>query len=110
MLKLLALSYQLAHILQYKHNVQIILWFSNIALHKSTWQSPGWMPSHLAVDGDNTTNYGAGSCTHTGVMIPNPTWAVDLGHRYQVFNDNITNRGDSCGMYSNYLKDIYYPY
>ncbi len=71
---------------------------TNIALGKSTWQSPGFAHSNKAVDGNINSNYGAGSCTHTANDISNPIWVVDLGHRYQVSSVKITNRGDCCGM------------
>ncbi len=71
---------------------------TNIALGKSTWQSPGLADSSKAVDGNSDSNYGAGSCTHTDVNIPKRNWAVNLGRRYHLSSVKITNRGDCCGM------------
>ena len=52
----------------------------NIALDKPTFQSSeldSGGESFRAVDGDESTVYGNGSCTHTRAEV-NPWWAVDL--------------------------------
>ncbi|GMH44734.1 hypothetical protein BSKO_12686 [Bryopsis sp. KO-2023] len=48
-----------------------------------------------AVDGNRNSVYGAGSCTHTSLMVK-PWWEVDLGRSYKLTKVVITNRGDCC--------------
>ena len=71
-----------------------------ISRGKDTKQSTtrGDSKSSLAVDGNNNSNYFAGSCTHTEDHLPIPAWwRVDLGQRAMIYNVMITNRGDCCG-------------
>ena len=65
----------------------------NLALGKPTFQSStGWRgDSSKAVDGDRTTAFGNGLCTHT-VFAPTPWWAVDLQQQYLVHRVDLTNR------------------
>ncbi|GMH42299.1 hypothetical protein BSKO_10218 [Bryopsis sp. KO-2023] len=60
-------------------------------------------PSSRAVDGNLDTNYGGGSCTHTGLgsnhqqeRTDNPWWTVDLGGKNQITKVWVTNRKDCC--------------
>ncbi|GMH42282.1 hypothetical protein BSKO_10201 [Bryopsis sp. KO-2023] len=60
-------------------------------------------PSSRAVDGNLDTNYGGGSCTHTGLgsnrrqeRTDNPWWTVDLGGKRQITKVLVTNRKDCC--------------
>ena len=72
----------------------------NIALGKPTFQSSIEYngDSSKAVDGDRTTNFQAGSCTHT-LSGKRAWWAVDLEQRYLISRVGITNRGDCCGEF-----------
>eukprot|EP00662_Eupelagonemidae_sp_cell21_P057995 gene57995-biopygen97614 len=51
--------------------------------------------SGRAVDGDATTFWRDGSCTHTEGQT-DPWWRVDLGAQHNVCTVRITNRADSC--------------
>ncbi|GMH42306.1 hypothetical protein BSKO_10225 [Bryopsis sp. KO-2023] len=72
---------------------------------KRTFQSStaGGGLSDRAVDGNLDTNYGGGSCTHTGLgsnsqqeRTDNPWWTVDLGGKRQITKVWVTNRKDCC--------------
>ena len=65
----------------------------NLALGKPTFQSSTTWDgdSSKAVDGDRTTVFGQGSCTHTATE-QTPWWAVDLQQRYLVHRVDLTNR------------------
>ena len=85
-----------------------ILVSSNLALNKPAWQSStdpysdyyGFEPvAGFAVDGDRSSMYYTGSCTHTNDE-PNPWWTVDLEGEYVVREVVITNRGNCCGKIS----------
>jgi hypothetical protein len=72
----------------------------NLALRQPTWQisTQGTSVSSLAVDGNNDTLSGHGSCIHTEYDVNKaPWWAVDLGRAYVVGRVYVTNRGDCCG-------------
>jgi len=49
-----------------------------------------------AIDGNEDTNYGGGSCTHTGGE-DNPWWEVNLGRRHKIEAVWIANRGEGLG-------------
>ncbi|XP_035276897.1 fucolectin-6-like [Anguilla anguilla] len=49
-----------------------------------------------AIDGNQDSFFGHGSCTHTSGGA-NPWWRVDLLQEYQITSVTITNRGDCCG-------------
>ncbi|XP_051520444.1 uncharacterized protein LOC127421437 [Myxocyprinus asiaticus] len=69
--------------------------FGAIAVQSSLYDNIG---SPLkAVDGNKTTSYYMGSCTHTQ-MTDNPWWRVDLGGVYSISRVTITNRGDCCSQ------------
>ncbi|XP_035686749.1 uncharacterized protein LOC118422970 [Branchiostoma floridae] len=75
----------------------------NLALGKRTKQSSFWDAgySQNAVDGDRSTNWYSGSCTHTEASLrdnvwdvgtTNPWWYVDLGSSYPIGKVVIVNR------------------
>ncbi|XP_073714485.1 fucolectin [Misgurnus anguillicaudatus] len=70
----------------------------NLALGANAVQSSTYnelADANHAVDGNRESNYGRGSCTHTGVE-DNPWWRVDLKGIYSINKVIITNRGDCC--------------
>ncbi|XP_065054722.1 fucolectin-4-like [Rhopilema esculentum] len=69
----------------------------NIALGKDASQSTSRLDgiASNAVDGIDTTNYNAGSCTHTLDIAPD-WWRVDFGKNAVVHSVKITNRGECC--------------
>ncbi|KAL0977961.1 hypothetical protein UPYG_G00163900 [Umbra pygmaea] len=68
----------------------------NLALNGLVAQSShGSENAHKAVDGDRSSNYFFGSCTHTD-KDTNPWWRVDLRDVYRVRRVSLTNRGDCC--------------
>ena len=73
----------------------------NLALGKPTKQSTTdkYGVSSKAVDGNNNTDYGVRSCTHTAPTKGN-WWQVDLGSVYEIRDVVITNRADCCGKYN----------
>jgi hypothetical protein len=71
----------------------------NLALGQPTWQSTTLeaFTSDEAVDGNKDPNFGQGSCSHTALNDPSPSWlAVDLGKPTDVYGAAVTNRGDCC--------------
>jgi len=70
----------------------------NLAFGKDTDQSSvGYHgPARLAVDGDSTTHYFKGSCTHT-TYTGIAWWRVDLVQVQPVSEVYIVNRGDGWG-------------
>ena len=79
-----------------KFHTCIISAFVNLALKKPAYQSSVSFngTADLAVDGDATKNYFAGSCTHTD-MEQNPWWAVDLQGEYHLTKVKIHERDDA---------------
>uniref|UniRef100_A0A3P9ADP9 Fucolectin tachylectin-4 pentraxin-1 domain-containing protein n=1 Tax=Esox lucius TaxID=8010 RepID=A0A3P9ADP9_ESOLU len=69
----------------------------NLALNGVAAQSSlyGNHKASDAIDGDRTSHYDSGSCTHTQ-KDTNPWWRVDLGDVYRVRTVSLTNRGDCC--------------
>ncbi|XP_073714481.1 uncharacterized protein [Misgurnus anguillicaudatus] len=67
--------------------------FGAKAVQSSTYNELGG--ANHAVDGNRESNYGRGSCTHTGVEN-NPWWRVNLQKIYTINKVIITNRGDCC--------------
>ncbi|XP_033975688.1 myelin-associated glycoprotein-like [Trematomus bernacchii] len=63
---------------------------------KVTQSSVGWngVPER-AIDGNDASIYGKGSCTHTSLQNK-PWWRLDLLKRYTINTVTITNRGDCC--------------
>eukprot|EP00794_Sanderia_malayensis_P014222 gene14222-15705_t len=72
---------------------------SNIARGKQAANAPSYsnIDPRRALDGNLNTNYGNGSCAHTGCCSPMPWWRVDFGQTATVYSMKITNRGDCCG-------------
>eukprot|EP00794_Sanderia_malayensis_P014223 gene14223-15706_t len=73
---------------------------SNIARGKQATDAPNYsynVDPRRAVDGNLNTNYGAGSCSHTGCCLTMPWWRVEFGQTATVYSMKITNRGDCCG-------------
>ncbi|XP_065054823.1 uncharacterized protein LOC135683490 [Rhopilema esculentum] len=70
----------------------------NIALGRNASQSSTWLEgiASKAVDGNDTRNYNAGSCSHTSNTVP-LWWRVDFGKTAVVHSVKVTNRGDCCG-------------
>nr|XP_033497041.1 uncharacterized protein LOC117266161 [Epinephelus lanceolatus] len=70
---------------------------ANIARHgKATQSSVGWNgPPEKAIDGNQASIYGQGSCTHTN-LDRRPWWRLDLLRTYKINTVTITNRGDCC--------------
>ncbi|XP_065055022.1 uncharacterized protein LOC135683639 [Rhopilema esculentum] len=70
----------------------------NIAFGRTASQSSTYSDgiANIAVDGNDATNYKAGSCSHTSNTFPH-WWRVDFGKTAVVHSVKITNRGDCCG-------------
>ncbi|KAJ7999310.1 hypothetical protein DPEC_G00193060 [Dallia pectoralis] len=69
----------------------------NLALNGVAAQSSlyGNRKASDAIDGDRTSHYHSGSCTHTQ-KDTNPWWRVDLKEVYKVSTVSLTNRKDCC--------------
>ncbi|KAJ7999309.1 hypothetical protein DPEC_G00193050 [Dallia pectoralis] len=69
----------------------------NLALNGVAAQSSlyGNRKASDAIDGDRTSHYHSGSCTHTE-KDTNPWWRVDLKEVYKVSTVSLTNRKDCC--------------
>lgn len=52
-------------------------------------------PADRAMDGNDATNWGSSSCTHTANEA-NPWWQVQLGYPMEVAAVQLINRGDCC--------------
>ncbi|XP_033983757.1 fucolectin-like [Trematomus bernacchii] len=63
---------------------------------KVTQSSVGWkgVPER-AIDGNDASIYGKGSCTHTSLQTK-PWWRLDLLKIYKINTVTITNRKDCC--------------
>ena len=78
---------------------------ANVAYLRPTWSYPprpsdGGDNSHKAVDGDTSTSYANGGCSHTGsqeYLAHDPWLVVELDNIYSVYSVDLTNRGDCCG-------------
>lgn len=72
--------------------------YTNVALKKTTKQtSVGWGGvSDRAVDGNDATTWGGGSCTHTTASLAKEYWEVDLGKTYAVDFVEVYGRTDCC--------------
>ena len=72
---------------------------ANLAFQRPTYQRSnldGAIASR-AVDGDNSTDFSHGSCSHTHWGDVDPWWMVDLQQVHRVSTVKVTNRGDCCG-------------
>ncbi|XP_060101276.1 uncharacterized protein LOC132576284 isoform X2 [Heteronotia binoei] len=70
----------------------------NVAIHGNALQSSTFNPLGIAsnaIDGMTTSEFSAGSCTHTDTET-HPWWIVDLKSEYRVIRVSITNREDCC--------------
>ena len=75
----------------------------NLALGQPTWQHspfdiarPHDGHAHRAVDGRRDNLWSEESCSHTGVDVTSPWWAVDLGTSGAAIDHVVVvNRGDS---------------
>ena len=66
------------------------------AYQVSTYGHPSVIAyAHLAVDGNNNTEFLMGSCA-SSYAATDPWWAVDLGVKLHVYGVKFTNRKHTC--------------
>ncbi|XP_053395160.1 CUB and sushi domain-containing protein 3-like [Mercenaria mercenaria] len=83
----------------------------NVALNKPVSQMPGTYrehipyPANLAVDGDNSTDFSTGSCSHTskGNISGSASLTVDLGRKFNITGIVIFNRQDYRERLQNFV-------
>ncbi|XP_041369811.1 uncharacterized protein LOC121383780 [Gigantopelta aegis] len=71
---------------------------TNIAVGKKAFQSSSLGLAESALDGNLSTDFLQGTCSHTAFYDDGiPWWSVDLGDVYNITEIRLTNRGDCCG-------------
>ncbi|XP_074649170.1 uncharacterized protein LOC141904481 [Tubulanus polymorphus] len=70
----------------------------NVALNRPAYQSTTYADAGRAVDGNNNTRFGDGSCSCTKPSRKFIWWMVDLQAVYEVKAVTLLNRGDCCAQ------------
>ena len=73
----------------------------NLAEHQPAWQSSTftWADASLSVNGDLSTNFNAGSCSHTfHPAVEGAVWGVDLENVSDIYYVDVLNRENGNGQ------------